>query len=241
MSAVLEAGPLYCCIGHGVEWILARPAKDSGSQRIKHRRAFDQLKALECMPRYPRVIPTVELYISRSGPTPSFGTGTPGRINNRTRSGPSSFIPQLSLTMDANQSKYVEEKDVAQASVHASISEKEVTEDARLATSREHNLSVRQGIKAYKKAIGWSILMSSAVIMEGYDTILVSVDDHDDSPSDAHVQIGSYLGFGSFNNTFGNQIVEGEPSITAPWQSAGRSNFPHSLRPQSPMGRTSAK
>lgn len=194
------------------------------------------------MPRYPRVVPTVDWYISRTGPTRTLGTGTPGRINNRTRSGPLSFIPQQSLTMDANQSKYMEEKDVAQASVgHASISEKEVTEDARLATSREHNLSVRQGIKAYKKAIGWSILMSSAVIMEGYDTILVSVDDHGDSPSAAHVQIGSYLGFGSFNNTFGNQIVEGKPSITAPWQSAGRFIFPHSLRPQSPMGRTSAK
>lgn len=33
-------------------------------------------------------------------------------------------------------------------------------------------------------------------------------------------QIGSYLGFPSFNRTFGNQIVDGEPSITAPWQSA---------------------
>ena len=33
-------------------------------------------------------------------------------------------------------------------------------------------------------------------------------------------QIGSYLGFPSFNNTFGNQFVDGEPSITAPWQSA---------------------
>lgn len=33
-------------------------------------------------------------------------------------------------------------------------------------------------------------------------------------------QIGSYLGFPSFNNTFGNQVVDGAPSITAPWQSA---------------------
>ncbi len=33
-------------------------------------------------------------------------------------------------------------------------------------------------------------------------------------------QIGSYLGFPSFNRTFGNQIVDGAPSISAPWQSA---------------------
>jgi SP family general alpha glucoside:H+ symporter-like MFS transporter len=32
--------------------------------------------------------------------------------------------------------------------------------------------------------------------------------------------IGSYLGFASFNNTFGNQVVDGAPSITAPWQAA---------------------
>ncbi|KAK4889602.1 hypothetical protein LTR27_011586 [Elasticomyces elasticus] len=76
--------------------------------------------------------------------------------------------------------------------------------DAKLATSKEHNLTVLQGLKPYRKAIGWSVLLSMAVIMEGYDTIL----------------IGSYLGFASFNNTFGNQIVDGEPSITASWQSA---------------------
>jgi hypothetical protein len=74
------------------------------------------------------------------------------------------------------EEKYGEEKDTGGHALHAttSVSEKEVTEEARLATSKEHNLTVRQGIKAYKKAIGWSILLSSAVIMEGYDTILVS-------------------------------------------------------------------
>lgn len=45
--------------------------------------------------------------------------------------------------------------------------------EARTATSKEHNLTVRQGFKAYPSAIMWSILLSSAVIMEGYDTILV--------------------------------------------------------------------
>ncbi|ORY23125.1 MFS maltose permease MalP [Naematelia encephala] len=79
-----------------------------------------------------------------------------------------------------------------------------MVDDAIVATSKEHSLTLRQGLKAYRKAIGWSILLSSAVIMEGYDTIL----------------IGSYLGFASFNNTFGNQVVDGTPSITAPWQSA---------------------
>jgi SP family general alpha glucoside:H+ symporter-like MFS transporter len=78
--------------------------------------------------------------------------------------------------MEPTQSKYAEEKELGHASLgDVDVSEKEVTEEARLATHKEHNLSVRQGLKAYRKAIGWSILMSSAVIMEGYDTILVSL------------------------------------------------------------------
>jgi SP family general alpha glucoside:H+ symporter-like MFS transporter len=34
------------------------------------------------------------------------------------------------------------------------------------------------------------------------------------------LQIGSYLGFPSFNAEFGNQVVDGAPSITASWQAA---------------------
>ena len=45
--------------------------------------------------------------------------------------------------------------------------------DARQATAKEHKLGVLQGLKPYRKAIGWSVLLSMAVIMEGYDTILV--------------------------------------------------------------------
>ena len=82
------------------------------------------------------------------------------------------------------EEKYGEEKDLGGNALHAttSVSEKEVSEEARLATSKEHNLTVRQGIKAYKKAIGWSILLSSAVIMEGYDTILASSRQKGDFP-----------------------------------------------------------
>jgi len=40
-------------------------------------------------------------------------------------------------------------------------------DDARQATAKEHNLGVLQGLKPYRKAIGWSVLLSMAVIMEG--------------------------------------------------------------------------
>ena len=46
--------------------------------------------------------------------------------------------------------------------------------EAQVATTKEHNLTLSQALRAYPKAIMWSILLSSAVVMEGYDTILVS-------------------------------------------------------------------
>lgn len=46
--------------------------------------------------------------------------------------------------------------------------------DAAQATAKEHNLTLRQSLRAYPKAIAWSVLLSTAVVMEGYDTLLVS-------------------------------------------------------------------
>lgn len=37
----------------------------------------------------------------------------------------------------------------------------------------EKDMTVRQAIKAYKKAIIWSLIISTCVIMEGYDTNLL--------------------------------------------------------------------
>ena len=103
----------------------------------------------------------------------------------------------------------------------------EIMEEAKIAVDKEHQIPLLQGLKAYKKAILWSILLSSAVIMEGFDTVLVGLVLllpyllRSDFP--VH-QIGSYLAFPSFNNTFANQVVDGTPSITAPWQAAGKSS-----------------
>lgn len=37
----------------------------------------------------------------------------------------------------------------------------------------EKDMTVRQALKAYKKAILWSLVISTCVIMEGYDTNLL--------------------------------------------------------------------
>lgn len=51
--------------------------------------------------------------------------------------------------------------------------EKAEFREAQSATTKEHNLTLAESVRAYPKAIIWSILLSSAVIMEGYDTLLV--------------------------------------------------------------------
>jgi hypothetical protein len=46
--------------------------------------------------------------------------------------------------------------------------------EARAATSAEHKMSLSEGIRLYPKAIAWSILLSCTIIMEGYDTALIT-------------------------------------------------------------------
>lgn len=41
--------------------------------------------------------------------------------------------------------------------------------NAKDSTDAEHQLTVRQGIKAYKKAIFWSVVFSMCIVMDGYD------------------------------------------------------------------------
>lgn len=43
-----------------------------------------------------------------------------------------------------------------------------LVDEAKQATTQEHQMSLWQGIKLYPKAIGWSVLLSTAIIMEGY-------------------------------------------------------------------------
>lgn len=39
---------------------------------------------------------------------------------------------------------------------------------ARLATEKEHNMTLLQGVRLYPKAIAWSVLISTCIVMEGY-------------------------------------------------------------------------
>ncbi|KAI0127214.1 general substrate transporter [Xylariales sp. AK1849] len=80
--------------------------------------------------------------------------------------------------------------------------------EARAAAHSEHDMTLLTALRLYPKAIGWSVLLSSTLIMEGYDLAL----------------LGSLYASPSFNRHFGTQDpVTGRWSVPAAWQS-GLSN-----------------
>lgn len=45
------------------------------------------------------------------------------------------------------------------------------TVEAQIASQAEHEISVWEALKQNRKAVGWSMLVSATIIMEGYDTV----------------------------------------------------------------------
>ncbi|KAK9313227.1 general substrate transporter [Lipomyces starkeyi] len=79
--------------------------------------------------------------------------------------------------------------------------------EAKDATDQEHQMSIIGAIKLYPKAVGWSIVLSLAIIMEGYDLIL----------------LGSLYAFPTFVRKYGELQPNGSYQIPAAWQ-AGLGN-----------------
>lgn len=67
---------------------------------------------------------------------------------------------------------------------HANVVEE--LAEAKRATETEHSISVRDALKLYRKAVIFSLIFSTAVVMEGYDLSLM----------------GSFLGFGPFKDRY---------------------------------------
>jgi SP family general alpha glucoside:H+ symporter-like MFS transporter len=79
--------------------------------------------------------------------------------------------------------------------------------DARDANAQEHDLTFLQALRLYPKGVFWSIIMSTAVIMEGYDTKLIS----------------TLFAQPAFQKAYGKLVKADSYQISAPWQ-AGLSN-----------------
>jgi hypothetical protein len=45
--------------------------------------------------------------------------------------------------------------------------------EAKEATDHEHDMGLFEAIRRYPKAVGWSILASTALVMEGYDLVVI--------------------------------------------------------------------
>ncbi|RFU75756.1 mfs alpha-glucoside transporter [Trichoderma arundinaceum] len=79
---------------------------------------------------------------------------------------------------------------------------------AAIATDDEHSLSIKEAFKRYPTSVFWAIAMSLTIVMEGYDTILIS----------------SLFAYPSFVEKYGTyQPGLGEKTITSSWQ-AGLNN-----------------
>ncbi|KAI8649251.1 Sugar porter (SP) family MFS transporter [Fusarium keratoplasticum] len=80
-------------------------------------------------------------------------------------------------------------------------------QDAHAAGEAERDLKLWASLKLYPKAVGWSILLSTVIIMEGFDTVL----------------IGTLYAYPPFQRDFGIKQADGSYQLTAAWQS-GLSN-----------------
>lgn len=79
--------------------------------------------------------------------------------------------------------------------------------DAQAAAEDERQSTFLQSLKLYPAAVGWSALLSTAIIMEGYDMKL----------------IGSLNAQPAFAKRYGEQLADGKYEVPAAWQ-AGLTN-----------------
>ena len=75
--------------------------------------------------------------------------------------------------------------------------------DAEDATNQDHEMTLSQAVKLYHSAIGWSIVMSTALVMDGFDTKLMA----------------SLFAQPAFAERYGKLQPNGKFQIPAPWQS----------------------
>lgn len=68
----------------------------------------------------------------------------------------------------------------------------------------EVNLTVKQALSHYKKAVAWSLAISMSTIMDSYDLLLIT----------------SFFAFPQFQQKYGVELADGSWSIPAKWQLA---------------------
>lgn len=76
--------------------------------------------------------------------------------------------------------------------------------EAKQATDEEHSQTLWEALRANRKAVTWSVLISMSIIMEGYDTILM----------------GNFFAYPTFQKKYGQYYGEKIGwQVSAPWHS----------------------
>lgn len=90
------------------------------------------------------------------------------------------------------------------ASGSMSLKGEALAQSAAKAITQEQTMSLREGLKIYPKAVGWSVIISTAIVMEGFDTLLLQ-------------NLFANL---AFQTKFGRPLANGSYDLTATWQTA---------------------
>jgi SP family general alpha glucoside:H+ symporter-like MFS transporter len=75
---------------------------------------------------------------------------------------------------------------------------------ALIATQAEHRMTVREALHVYSKAVSWAVGISFAIIMEGYDTALIT----------------AFYAFDEFQKKYGKLDQAGHFQISPRWQAS---------------------
>jgi len=95
------------------------------------------------------------------------------------------------------------EKTEAQVAENVTSHGHSTVEDTSAAINNEHNMSVRQSLRFWRKAIVFSFVISLCVVMEGYDTSLMN----------------KFFAFTPFKERFGDEVdADGNKLVSARWQ-----------------------
>ncbi len=79
-----------------------------------------------------------------------------------------------------------------------------LAQEAKEGAELEKQMSLRRALKLYPKAALWSVVLSTALVMEGYDTLLLA----------------NFYGLPTFSNKYGTLNPKtGKHTISAPWRS----------------------
>ena len=108
-----------------------------------------------------------------------------------------------SEAMSQSGVKHVNDNSYRKASTALDGQDPDWLEGSSRANEEEQNRSLKENLKLYPAAVGWSVLLSTAVIMEGFDILLIT----------------NLLAVDAFKQDFGEQLADGTYQITSSWQS----------------------